>query len=154
MTKTICIDMDDVLCDYTGAYRKALSENPDTEFPQSRSGFFRGLRPLKGAIRSVEHLDSVPDFEVYVLTAPSERNPMCYTEKRLWVEDHLGMEMVPRLIISPDKGLIMGDYLIDDHTMGRGQENFRGRLLEFGSPEFPNWDTIMEYFGDAYKIGR
>jgi len=96
--------MDDVLCDYTGAYQKALENNPKIQFPQSQYDFYRKLKPLKNALTSVQYLNEKSNFEVYILTAPSVNNPLCYTEKRLWVEDHLGFEMVNRLIISPNKG--------------------------------------------------
>jgi len=62
----------------------------------------------------------------------------------LWVEDHLGFEWVKRLIISPDKFLLNGDVLIDDHVEGRGQENFKGKLVHFGSPRFQNWAHVID----------
>ena len=80
----------------------------------------------------------------YILTAPSLYNPLSYTEKRLWVEDHLGFAWVKRLIISPDKSLLIGDVLVDDHREGHGQENFKGRLIHFGSPKFHNWAQVIE----------
>ena len=85
------------------------------------------------------------DMEPYILTAPSVHNPLCYTEKRVWVEQHLGMSMVNRLIISPDKSLLRGDYLIDDHASGSGQEEFQGELIHFGSEEFPGWQQVLDY---------
>ena len=46
-------------------------------------------------------------------------NPLCYIEKRLWVEAHLGFDVVNRLIISAHKGLNKGHFLIDDNVEGR-----------------------------------
>ena len=83
---------------------------------------------------------------MYILTAPSVRNPSSYTEKRLWVEEHLGLGAAYKLIISPNKGLNLGHYLIDDYTKGKGQENFEGRLLQFGSAEYPDWISIRRFF--------
>ncbi len=144
--------MDDVLCDFTGARLKALEANPAIQYPQSQYDFFRKLNPIQDAISSINYLLQQPEFEVYILTAPSVHNPLCYTEKRLWVEDHLGFDMINRLIISPNKGLNLGDYLIDDHDTGRGQENFNGQLLKFGSPEFPNWISILTFFKNKYHL--
>jgi len=149
--KIIYLDMDDVLCEYTKANQQALQENPKIQFPQSQYGFFRSLEPMKDAISAVNYLRQQPLFDLYILTAPSVKNPLCYTEKRLWVEDHLGFEMVERLIISPNKGLNIGDYLIDDHKSGRGQENFTGQLLQFGTAEFENWQKILNYFKTKYS---
>jgi len=152
MKKIVYLDMDDVLCQYTTAFQQAIKENPAIQYPQSQYDFFRKLSPVKDALSSVQFLRQEPIFDVYILTAPSVKNPLCYTEKRLWVEDHLGFEMVNRLIISPNKGLSQGDYLIDDHDVGRGQDNFSGKLLHFGSPQFPDWLSIISYFKEKYKL--
>ncbi len=144
--------MDDVLCDYSKAHQQALLDNPQIQFPQSQFDFFRKLLPIKDAIFAIQYLSLQPAFDIYILTAPSVQNPLCYTEKRLWIEDHLGFEMVNRLIISPNKGLNRGDYLIDDHDKGRGQENFSGQFLQFGSVQYPNWETVLNYFKNKYPL--
>lgn len=153
MEKTIIyIDMDGVLCDYYGAYKMAMKNDPEIKYPQSQYGFFRNLKPLPNALRSVEYLMQQRIFDVYILTAPSINNPLCYSEKREWVEKHLGMELVKRLIISPNKGLNKGQYLIDDHKDGRGQEHFEGKLIHFGWDEFLNWDGVIDYFKEKYIL--
>ncbi len=139
----VYVDMDDVLCDYSRSYSKAVAENPQVKHPQSQLNFFRNLQPKTDAIEAVNKLNSV--FDVYFLTAPSVRNPLCYTEKRLWIEDHFGLEMTRKLIISPNKGLNKGKYLIDDHIDGAGQENFEGKVLQFGSDKFPDWKSVLAY---------
>jgi hypothetical protein len=52
--KIIYIDMDDVLCDYTGEKSKALAQNPDIKYPQSQHGFYSSLEPIIGGIESVK----------------------------------------------------------------------------------------------------
>lgn len=141
----IYIDMDGVLCDFVGAFEHDKKAFPDTPYPQSREGFYTALKPIAGALEAMDTILRADKFAPYILTAPSIYNPLSYTEKRLWVENHLGFEWVERLIISPDKSLLKGDVLIDDHTTGRGQENFDGRLLHFGSAEFPNWKAVCTY---------
>ena len=108
----IYIDMDDVLCDYSKAFASVTDSDLDVAFPQSLPGFFEKLDPIEGAIESVEIL--CQQHDVFILTAPSTRNPLCYTEKRIWVEQQFGYEFTKRLILSPDKGLLKGDYLIDE----------------------------------------
>lgn len=146
MLKIICVDMDDVMCDYTNTFNNQVKLNPEQKFPQSVQGFFKNLPEIEGAIEAVKYLNSMAGFQIYILTAPSERNPLCYTEKRIWIENHLGFEYVSKLIISSNKGLIKADYLIDDYIEGKGQENFEGTLLQFGSNKFPDWNAILEYF--------
>lgn len=143
MSTIIYVDMDDVLCDYTGAHQAYRHTHPHIPFPQSIPGFFEGLQPIAGAIESVNRLRASEQFEVYVLTAPSTRNPLSYTEKRLWIERHFDYEFTTQLIICGNKGLLKGDYLIDDHVGGKGQERFAGRVLHFGSTQFPEWTSVM-----------
>lgn len=152
MRKIIYVDMDDVLCAYTKAFDNALKLKPAIRFPQSQYGFFRNLAPVTGGIETVKLLDAQNIFDVYILTAPSVYNPLCYTEKRMWIEDHFGFDMVKKLIISPNKGLNKGDYLIDDHEAGRGQENFTGQLLHFGANKYPGWGEVLEYFKVNYHV--
>jgi 5'(3')-deoxyribonucleotidase len=72
------------------------------------------------------------------------RNPWSYTEKRVWVEQHLGFAFVERLIICPNKALLNGDILVDDQTSGRGQELFTGRLWQFGSTELSAFSDLTQ----------
>jgi len=141
--KRIYIDMDDVLCDFIGDFNQARLENPEVRFPQGVIGFFENLPPLPGAIDSVNRLREVAD--VYILSAPSVHNAHSYSEKRLWVEQYFGYEFCDRLILSCHKNLLQGDYLIDDYESGKGQEGFEGELVVFGSPQFPDWETVMSY---------
>jgi 5'(3')-deoxyribonucleotidase len=147
----IYIDMDDVLCDYTTAFNNALKETPGIAFPQSQYGFYANLAPITGAIESVERIINLERFDPYILTAPSTKNPFSYTEKRVWIEKYFGIEFTEKLIISPNKGLLKGDILIDDLISGRGQENFEGEVMQFGSVSFPDWKTVMAQL-ETYKI--
>ena len=138
----VYIDMDDVLCDYSGAYEADLLKNPGIQFPQSQFGFFEKLEPLKDAIEVVNLLIASDKYEPYILTAPSARNPFSYTEKRVWIERKFGYSFVENLIICSNKALLKGDILIDDYASGKGQERFEGRLILFGAKEFPDWQAI------------
>lgn len=138
----IFVDMDDTIVDFKRGFLRAREAHPDVEWPHSVPGFFLDLEPIEGAIDSVEWLYTHPRAELHILTSPSLRNPHSYTEKRLWVAEHLGYEFVKRLHISPDKGLFRGDVLIDDNIAGQGQEHFPGRVLHFGSQPYPSWQEI------------
>ncbi len=145
----IYIDMDGVMCqlrlnDLKLAYKKARKENPGKPFPPPIPGFFENLKPIPGAIDTVNWLRAWAD--VYVLSAPSVRNPLSYTEKRLWIEKYFDLKFCYKLILCPNKGLLRGDFLIDDHKSGKGQDRFEGRLIHFGSSDFSTWQSVREYF--------
>ena len=129
--------MDDTICNFTEAHRRL--KTPEMKYPQSQMDFFRKLKPIKDAVSSVKLLGE--NFDVWFLTRPSYMNPLCYTEKRLWVEDHFGLEWCNRLILCPDKSLMIGDYLIDDHPW----PEFKGKQILFGSEEYPDWDNVIKY---------
>jgi len=133
--------MDDTLCDYTGAMARELKKHPQS-FPQSQYGFFENLAPIEGGLKVVYELLYHDDWEPYILTAPSIHNPLCYTEKRNWIEKYLGTTFLDRLIISPDKSLLKGDFLIDDHISGKGQEGFEGLVIHFGSHDCRDWSAV------------
>ena len=78
-------------------------------------------------------------------------NPMSYTEKRVWAENNFGMEMVERLIISPNKSLLKGEYLIDDNISGKGREGFEGGILQYGSAQYLDWSTIISELEKSCK---
>ena len=141
--KILYIDMDDVLCNYTSAFQIIKAQQPEVEFPQSIPGFFENLKPMSNAVSSF--LELADRFDVHILSAPSVFNPLSYTEKRIWVEHNLSFEFAHKLILATNKGLLKGDYLIDDYVAGRGQESFEGELLHFGSEHYPDWNSITTY---------
>jgi hypothetical protein len=147
----IFVDMDGVLCDFHGAYKTALINNPDIKYPQSQYGFFSSLDMIPNKYNYLSKF-----FDVRILTSPSAMNPMCYTEKRSWVEQHLGLDAALNMIISPDKSIVGGenDYLIDDldnHERSR-QQDFNGTLIHYGSEEFPDWIAVSKYFIEQYNL--
>lgn len=77
--------------------------------------WFRDLPPTIGAIEGINLLADHPDVaDVYICTKPMERNRLCRDAKADWVRRHLGREWERRLILSPDKGMVRGDILLDD----------------------------------------
>lgn len=97
---------------------------------------------MDNAIESINQLRD--KYDVWVLTRPSVKNTHCYSEKAEWIKKYLGEDMVSKLIISPNKSLLKGDFLIDDRTE-HGNSEFEGELIQFGSEKFPDWNSVIEY---------
>jgi len=57
---------------------------------------------------------------------------------------YLGKNAYKRLILSHNKHLNIGDYLIDDRT-ANGAGQFRGEHIHFGSEKFPDWKAVLSY---------
>ena len=149
--KKIYIDMDGVLCDFIGAFnlqtaeiRKKYNDNKD-DVP----GMFRNMVPLKDAIQSFHKLSE--EFDVFILSSAPWNNPSAWSDKLLWVKEHLGNVASKRLILSHRKDLNKGDFLIDDRP-NNGAENFEGEWLHFGPKgTFKNWNAIIAYFEKLKK---
>jgi 5'(3')-deoxyribonucleotidase len=150
--KRLYVDMDGVLADFIGSYKKYY--NPITnKFPQSNWGFFANLDPIENGVETVKEL--MEHYDVWILTRASYKNPLCYTEKRIWIEKYFDLEFCNKLIICPNKSLVKGDYLIDD-CLTDGQTEFEGELVHFGRSHV-NWGEVSRYLighkihGDEYK---
>lgn len=136
----IFVDMDDCICDFTGNYNHKLKLTPEIKYPQSQYGFFTDLKPIEAAIDAVNILRY--KYDVYILTRPSFRNPLCYTEKRIWLEKYFGLPFCEKLILCGYKHLLKGDYLIDDHPWPL----FEGEQILFGKEPFEDWVKVLNYF--------
>lgn len=148
----IHVDMDNTLCDFTSEYLEVQEQQPERQWPQSDPGFFLRLAPLANAIETYRWLEAQEIFDVWILTAPSVWNPLCYTEKRQWVGEHFDIHVAHKMIISPDKSLVKGDFLIDDYIEGKGQENFEGELIQFGGEAFPDWLAVKADFKRRFDL--
>lgn len=164
----ILVDMDGVLCDFDGGWRRDWNKNypdkPITEEPTSfyleeayssfateeeivaifnRKGFFYDLDPMPGAIEAMRQMQD-SGLNVFICTAPMGSNT--FMEKAEWVEHYLGKEWLKRLVITKDKTLVHGNYLIDD----------KPELTGFYDE--PTWEHVVydhpynQYLTDKHRI--
>ena len=91
------------------------------------------------------NLDASTTYDVYVVSSVPPTNPLALTEKRKWVEQWLGVPAYGRLIITNQKHLLYGDYLIDAHQ-SEGASNFMGTFLRFGEDPYKTWEDVLEFF--------
>ncbi len=81
--------------------------------------FFVSLPPVPGGIEALQTMHE-KGHSVYICTAPVTRTDTCIQEKVDWVSKHLGKDWLKRIIITKDKTLVRGDYLIDDKPVIKG----------------------------------
>ena len=106
-------------------------------------GLFSKMDEIDGAKEGFQFL--ADHFDTYILSTAPWNNPSAWCDKLEWVKTHLGPAVKKRLILSHHKDLLRGDYIIDDNT-NNGVADFQGVHIQFGSPEFPNRQTVIEYF--------
>ena len=114
--KIVYVDMDSVLVNFQSGI-DALTEEERVAFKDDLDdvpGIFSKMKPVDGAIEAYEKLTK--HFDVYILSTAPWNNPSAWTDKLLWVQKHLGDLAHKRLILSHNKNLNAGDFLIDDRT--------------------------------------
>ena len=105
-------------------------------------GIFSLMDPIDGAVLAFEKLSK--KYDTYILSTAPWNNPSAWVDKLHWVKNYLGEPAYKRLILSHNKHLNAGDYLIDDRT-ANGAAEFKGEHIQFGSDKFPDWVTVVRY---------
>ena len=136
------IDMDGVTCDFDGAKKAHVDGGGKPNDVFKMEGFFTDLPAIVGAIEAIQKLDKV--YDVYMLSTAPWSSPNAWKEKRIWVENYLGVDFKKKLILSHNKGLFKGRALIDDRV-ANGVLDFDGEHIHFGEEGFETWDKVVEY---------
>lgn len=138
----VLIDMDGVLADFDKRAAELELQGIKGSSLFKHESAFRDLEPIEGAIEAWHLLQD--KYETYILSTPPWSNPNAWAEKRIWVEKYLGKAAKKKLILCHNKGLVRGDFLIDDR-IANGVADFMGEHIHFGNSEFPGWKSVCEY---------
>lgn len=77
------------------------------------SSFFREMVPIPGAKEALEEMQA-RGIEVFICSSPLSTYNNCVLEKYEWIEKVLGPTWVRQIVLTKDKTIIKGDFLIDD----------------------------------------
>lgn len=144
MNKILYVDMDNVLVDFKTGIAKLSPEDLEKyagrldECPH----IFSKMEPMKNAIESYIRL--CEKYETYILSTSPWENHTALNDKLDWIKKYLGKHAYKRLILSHNKHLNHGHYLIDDREKN-GADRFVGELILFGGERFPDWKAVIEY---------
>ncbi len=136
--------MDGVLVSFQSGIDK-LTEEEKEEYKgrlDEVPGIFGTMEPYPGAIDAYHKL--AEKYDTYILSTASWENPSASSDKNIWVKKHLGDVARKRLILSHNKNLNRGHYLIDDRT-ANGAGQFEGEHIHFQTEKFPDWETVLKY---------
>jgi len=163
----LAIDMDGVIADWYEAFSREFvksSNHPlvdpldlkhfyiENSYPPELTplireitlapGFYSNMKPVEGAIEALKSMEKDVHIEPFLCTAPELdfTNQLCWSEKALWVEQHLGDYWLKRLMIVKDKSLAMADYLIDDKHVMKGQGIYE---TDHGTFSTSGWQRIV-----------
>ena len=137
-----------MLVDFPSAFAR-VPEETLREYGEDKDeipGIFALMDPVPGAIEAFHALAEV--FDVYLLSTAPWENSSAWSDKLEWVKKHLGEKAKKRLILSHNKNLNRGDFLVDDR-LANGAGEFTGTLITF-VPNKTSWpDLVKELLSQA-----
>jgi len=141
--KILYIDMDGVLVNFQTGIDK-LTEQQRQEYLDKEDecpGIFGLMEPQPGAIDAFNELSHL--FDTYILSTAPWENDTAWPDKLNWVKRYLGKPAYKRLILSHNKHLNAGDFLVDDRD-ANGADRFTGELVKFDRDN-PDWPRVVNY---------
>lgn len=151
------VDQDGVVADFDRSFFEAAEKNPrlrglmthekrksfmvEDDYPAEVAkelteiyhapGFFLSLHPVQGSIEAIKEMKSL-GHHVIVCSTPLTRHDPCVREKYTWMDNHFGPEGSKMLILTKDKTVVRGRYLVDDKPEIKG-------VLE----KNPEWEQVI-----------
>jgi 5'-nucleotidase len=143
--KILYIDMDGVLVNFQTGINK-LSEEEKIKYKDQEKNaphIFSKMEPIEGAIEAYKML--AERYDTYILSTAPWNNETALGDKVAWAKKYLGDTIYKRLILTHNKHLNVGHYLIDDRPHKNGAADFKGELIHFRSEKFPDWNSVLDF---------
>jgi 5'(3')-deoxyribonucleotidase len=143
--KILYIDMDGVLVNFQSGIDR-LTDAEKIEYKDQEKNaphIFSKMEPIEGAIEAYKILSE--KYDTYILSTAPWNNETALGDKVAWAKRYLGDTIYKRLILSHNKHLNVGHYLIDDRPHKNGAADFKGELIHFRSEKFPDWSTVLDF---------
>ncbi len=142
----VFVDMDGVLVNFQSGIDR-ISEEERVKYDGDLDevpGIFSLMEPNEGAIEGYKWL--CKNFDTYILSTAPWENPSAWQDKLHWVKKYLPDVAHKRLILSHNKHLAKGDFLIDDRT-ANGAGKFSGKHIHFNEDGkgFEDWKAVVAY---------
>lgn len=115
--------------------------------------FYHNLPPTPGSVAAIHEMLEL-GLDVRICTSPLTRYENCVLEKYQWTEEHLGREFTKRMIVTKDKTVVRGTYLIDDRPAVEGSLKPEWEHVLFDCPynrqvprkqrlDWSNWREVL-----------
>lgn len=148
----IYVDMDGVVANFAKKWKKMYGTELDLyHIPPTPTGFYSDLEVIPNSKNAIKTLSEY--FDVYFLSTAEWNNISSWSDKRIWIEKHFGKYAYKKLILSHNKSLHIGKYLIDDRAIDTNLA-FTGEFIHFGSVRFQNWPMVINYIFEKEGIKR
>ena len=137
--------MDGVLVNFQSGIDR-LTEAEKIEYKDQEKNaphIFSKMEPFEGAIEAYKML--AEKYDTYILSTAPWNNETALGDKLAWAKKYLGDTIYKRLILSHNKQLNVGHYLIDDRPHKNGAADFKGELIHFRSEKFPDWNSVLDF---------
>lgn len=143
--KIVYFDMDNVLVNFQSGIDATpieIQREYENEL-DNVPGIFSKMKPNVEMVELYNKLFSDERYVCYILSTSPWDNPTAASDKIQWVKKYIP-NAYKRVILSHQKHLNIGHYLIDDRT-ANGAGQFGGELIQYGTEKFPTAKSIEKY---------